>query len=194
MVYTDSPLAELFLNGRSLGVKKKTKGQYGQKAFNDNNLNSLDRYRLVWSDVIYEPGELKVIAYNEDGSMVGEKIIRTAGKPHHINLTCSRKNILASSKELVYITVNIVDKDGNLCPDDTRKVTVKVRGVGKNIAMANGDPTCLEPFDGKKMSCFGGQLTTIVGSNGMPGNIEITCFADGVRPGSLTIKTEFPIE
>lgn len=194
MVYTDSPLAELFLNGRSLGVRKKTKGQYGQKAFNDNNLNSLDRYRLVWNDVIYEPGELKVIAYNEDGSMVGEKIIRTAGKPHHINLTCSRKNILASSKELVYITVNIVDKDGNLCPDDTRKVTVKVRGVGKNIAMANGDPTCLEPFDGKKMSCFGGQLTTIVGSNGMPGNIEITCFADGVRPGSLTIKTEFPIE
>ena len=86
-VYTNHPTAELFINGKSYGKQSK------------NNSSLKNRYRLMWMDAIYEPGEIKVVAYNKDGKAVAEKIVRTAGKPHHIELVSNRNELTADGKD-----------------------------------------------------------------------------------------------
>ena len=135
---------------------------YGRKSKSPDSLDN--RYRLIWMDVVYEPGELKVIAYNEDNIIIEEKTVRTAGKPYCIELIPDRASLTADGKDLAYVNVRIVDKEGNLCPHDNRMVQFSVKGEGKYRASANGDPTCLELFHLPQMSLFNGQLTTIVQS------------------------------
>lgn len=130
-VYTNYPSAELFINGKSYGRQTKHK-----------NGTVENRYRLMWHDAVYQPGEVRVVAYDEQGNPVAEKTVRTAGKPHHIELVTDRSSLQADGKDLAYVTLRIVDKDGNLCPNDGRLVSFKVKGAGKYRASANGDPTC----------------------------------------------------
>ena len=151
-VYTSYPTAELFINGKSYG--KQTK----------NNSTLQHRYRLMWMDAIYEPGEVKVVAYDSDGNAVAEKVVRTAGKPYRIELTPDRKQLAADGKDLVYINVRVVDKDGNPCPLDSRMVHFEVEGKGSYRAAANGDPTSLDLFHLPQMPLFSGQLTAIAAS------------------------------
>ena len=106
-VYTNYPSAELFINGKSYGRQTKRK---------DGTVEN--RYRLMWYDAVYQPGEVKVVAYDEQGNPAAEKTIRTAGKPHHIELVTDRTSLQADGKDLAYVTLRIVDKDGNLCPND----------------------------------------------------------------------------
>ena len=134
-VYTNYPSAELFINGKSYGRQTKHK-----------NGTVENRYRLMWHDAVYQPGEVRVVAYDEQGNPVAEKTVRTAGKPHHIELVTDRSSLQADGKDLAYVTLRIVDKDGNLCPNDGRLVSFKVKGAGKYRASANGDPTCLDLF------------------------------------------------
>lgn len=177
-VYTSYPEAELFVNGKSYG--KQTK----------NNTSLQHRYRLMWMDVRYEPGEVKVIAYDKNGTTVDEKIIRTAGKPHHIELITDRDAISADGKDLAYITVRVVDKDGNLCPDDGRLVNFSAKGNGKYLASANGDPTSLDLFHLPQMHAFSGQLTAIVQAGEKQGTIEFEAKAKGLKSGKITIQTK----
>lgn len=86
-----------------------------------------NRYRLMWMDAVYEPGEVKVVAYNKEGKAVAEKVVRTAGKPHHIELVSNRNELTADGKDLAYVTVKVVDKDGNLCPTDNRQINFSAR-------------------------------------------------------------------
>lgn len=152
-VYTNYPSAELFINGKSYGRQTKHK-----------NGTVENRYRLMWHDAVYQPGEVRVVAYDEQGNPVAEKTVRTAGKPHHIELVTDRSSLQADGKDLAYVTLRIVDKDGNLCPNDGRLVSFKVKGAGKYRASANGDPTCLDLFHKPEMHAFGGMLTVIVQS------------------------------
>ena len=177
-VYTSYPKAELFLNGRSLGVREKC----------DSTVQH--RFRLMWNNVRYEPGELTVVAYDSEGNKAMQKSVRTAGEPYALELIPARESITADGKDLLYVTVRIVDKDGNLCPLDSRKVRFDVKGAGKFRAVANGDPTCLELFHIPEMSAFGGMLTAIVQSSEQPGRITLTASADGLRDGVLRIKSE----
>jgi len=177
-VYTDYPSAELFVNGKS----------YGRQSKNDETLQN--RYRLMWKNVVYEPGELKVVAYDKNGNVKEEKIVRTAGKPDHLELVTDRKTLKADGKDLAYVTVRVVDKDGNLCPTDGRLVTLTVKGAGKYRAGANGDPTCLDLFQLPKMHAFSGELTAIVQTSEKPGEIELVAKAKGVKAGTITFKTE----
>ena len=144
-VYTNYPSAELFINGKSYGRQTKHK-----------NGTVENRYRLMWHDAVYQPGEVRVVAYDEQGNPVAEKTVRTAGKPHHIELVTGRSSLQADGKDLAYVTLRIVDKDGNLCPNDGRLVSFKVKGAGKYRASANGDPTCLDLFHKPEMHAFGG--------------------------------------
>lgn len=146
-VYTNYPSAELFINGKSYGRQTKHK-----------NGTVENRYRLMWHDAVYQPGEVRVVAYDEQGNPVAEKTVRTAGKPHHIELVTDRSSLQADGKDLAYVTLRIVDKDGNLCPNDGRLVSFKVKGAGKYRASANGDPTCLDLFHKPEMHAFGGML------------------------------------
>ena len=177
-VYTSYPKAELFINGKSQGIREK----------NDSTLQT--RYRLMWNETKYEPGEVKVVAYDVSGNKVAEKIMRTAGKPHHLVLTSNRQTLLADGDELAYITVQVADKDGNIIPDDNRKVKFKVSGAGTFEATANGDPTCLMSFQNPEMELFSGAATAIVRSAAKEGDIQFTASANGVKPATLSLKVK----
>jgi beta-galactosidase len=150
----------------------------------------MHRYRLMWEDVKYEPGEIKVVAYDAQGNKAEEKTIRTAGKPHHIQLEVDRSMIEADGKDLAYITVSVVDKDGNLCPDDGREVSFKVSGAGSFRAAANGDGSCLDLFHLPKMHAFAGQLTAIVQSSKQAGTITLQASAKGLKPASIRVEVK----
>lgn len=175
MVYTNFPKAELFINGKSQGMRQK----------NDSTL--LNRYRLMWMETRYEPGELKVVAYDKDGNKAAEKVVKTAGKPHHLVLTPSRRSLRADGDDLLYVTVQVADKDGNLVPTDDRMVKFRVDGAGSFEATANGDPTCVLPFQNPGMKLFSGAATAILRSAKTPGAVTLKATAPGVKPATLTI-------
>lgn len=178
-VYTNYPSAELFINGKSYGRQTKHK-----------NGTVENRYRLMWHDAVYQPGEVRVVAYDEQGNPVAEKTVRTASKPHHIELVTDRSSLQADGKDLAYVTLRIVDKDGNLCPNDGRLVSFKVKGAGKYRASANGDPTCLDLFHKPEMHAFGGMLTVIVQSGEKTGEIELQATAKGIKTGTIRIPVK----
>lgn len=177
-VYTNYPTAELFINGKS----------YGKQTKNDSSVQS--RYRLMWMDAVYEPGEVKVVAYDAQGKAVEETTIRTAGKPHHIELIADRTQLSADGKDLAYINVRVVDKDGNLCPNDQRLVKFSVAGDGKYRASANGDPTSLDLFHLPQMPLFNGQLTSIVQAGEKSGELVFEAQAKGLTSAKITIKVD----
>ena len=177
-VYTSYPKAELFINGKSQGIREK----------NDSTLQT--RYRLMWNNTRYEPGEVKVVAYDTDGNKTAEKIMRTTGKPHHIILTSNRDTLNADGDDLAYITVQIADKDGNVIPTDSRRVNFTVSGSGTFEATANGDPTSLIPFQNPEMDLFSGAATAIVRSNKKTGDLTFSAAAKGVKPATITINVK----
>lgn len=177
-VYTSYPSAELFLNGKSQGIRHK------------DDSTTLTRYRLMWDDVRYEPGELRVVAYDAQGRAADEKSIRTAGKAYRIELTPDRRWIAADGEDLSYINVRIVDKDGNPLPADSREIRFKVSGAGSFRAVANGDPTSLESFQEPHMHLFSGQLTLIVQSAKQEGTIKVEATADSVKAAECFIRVE----
>lgn len=187
-VYTSYPEAELFVNGRSYGKQRKLTREESQALRGKDSLWLQRRYRLMWLDVPYEPGEVKVVAYDANGRAAEEKVVRTAGKPHHLELVADRTELSADGKDLAYITVRVVDKDGNLCPADNRLVQFHVKGAGTYRASANGDPTCLYLFHENKMPVFSGQLTAIVQTGEAVGTIIFEAKAEGVKSGKLTLQ------
>ena len=168
-VYTSYPSAELFVNGRSQGRRTK------------DPKSELDRYRLRWNDVRYEPGEIRVVAYGDDGRTTVEKVVRTAGAPARVVVIeepVGRPDLDAKYPYplLRYYRVRIVDADGNLCPDADDRVTVSVSGGGRFRGICNGDATSLEVFTKPTMKAFHGELSVVV---------EVT---DPARPISVTVK------
>lgn len=192
-VYTNYPSAELFINGKSQGKRTKdlsvTVENSGSKE-DAASLKRLKRYRLMWMDTRYEPGTVKVVAYDKDGKAVAEKEMRTAGKPHHIELSADRTRLDADGKDLSFITVKVVDKDGNLCPDDSRLVSFNVKGAGSYRAAANGDAACTYIFHEPRMPLFSGMLTAIVQSGDKPGTIVFEASAKGVKGASLKLESK----
>jgi beta-galactosidase len=188
-VYTNYDSAELFVNGVSQGVRRKDINKAETSIFKDEfEVKSLlKRYRLMWDDVVYQPGELRVVAYDYKGKVAEEKIVRTAGEPHHIELSVDKNQIKSDGKDLAYINIKIVDKNGNLCPNDARLVIFRVKGEGKFRATANGNPTSLDPFYIPQMHAFSGQLTAIVQSGNVKGHIRFLAEAEGVKGSSISI-------
>lgn len=177
-VYTNYPSAELFVNGKSYGRQTK------------NRQTVENRYRLMWHNVTYEPGEVKVIAYDADGKAVAEKNVYTAGKPHHIELQTDYTSLKADGKDLAYVTVRVVDKEGNLCPTDGRRLNFRVKGAGSYRASANGDPTCLDLFHLPQMHAFNGMLTVIVQAGETAGNLELQVSAKGLKTARLVLPVQ----
>ena len=193
-VYTNHPSAELFINGVSQGRLSKdttvTELNSSSKEARES-FKRQRRYRLMWMNTVYEPGEVRVVAYDTQGKAVAEKTIRTAGKPFAIEAIADRTQLEASGKDLSYITVRVVDKHGTLCPAASNKITVTVKGAGATYrAMANGDPTCLEIFHEPTMSAFGGMLMAIIRSNESAGDAEVTISSKGLKPAVLQITSK----
>jgi beta-galactosidase len=192
-VYTNYPSAELFINGKSQGVRTKDMSVTVHNSGDSLSVASLkrqQRYRLMWMDTVYEPGTVKVVAYDAEGNAVAEKEIHTAGKPYRIELEADRTTIKADGKDLSFVTVKVVDKDGNLCPMSDNEITFKVRGAGSYCAGANGDPVSLESFQEPHMHVFSGMMTAIVSSSEEPGEIILEASSKGLKKGVIVIKTE----
>ncbi|MEH6535035.1 MAG: DUF4982 domain-containing protein [Psychroserpens sp.] len=177
-VYTSYNSAELFLNGKSLGIQKKTKE------------TPQNRYRLMWMDVKYEPGTLKVVVFDKDGKAVSEKEIKTAGKPHQIILDSEVKTIKANGEDLAYVTVSVEDKYGIPCPTATHQLKFKVKGKGTYRAACNGDATSLELFHLPTMKLFSGKLVVLVQSTNEEGSMELSVTGKGLKTGKATLKTK----
>ena len=137
----------------------------------------LNRYRLIWPNVKYQPGELKVVVFDNDGKVAGEQIVKTAGKPTALKLEADRKTLNADGDDLAFVTVSLIDENGTLCPHSDDVIEVTVEGEGSFHAICNGDATSLESFVKPKMKLFGGQLVVVIKSSDTPGNLllKVTC-------------------
>ena len=190
-VYTNHPEAELFINGKSQGRQKKdtsitidaTENKESQEAFTRQK-----RYRLMWMDTKYEPGEVKVVAYDKTGKAVAEEVVRTAGRPHHLELIADRTSITADGKDIAFVTVRVVDKDGNLIPDDARLLQFKVTGAGSFRAAASGNPASLDAFHLPQHHAFSGQLVALVQSGEKAGEAILSVSAKGLPTAKIRIQ------
>ena len=172
-IYTSGDEAELFLNGKSLG--RKIKGQY--------------EYRLRWDDVKYEPGELKVIAY-KNGKEWAEEIVKTTGEPSGLRASADRNEIRSDGKDLSFITVKVIDKNGLTVPTATSNIKFEIEGPGEILATDNGDPSDFVPFPSHNRKAFSGLALVIVRSKqGKPGSITVSAKSPGIKDGQFVIKS-----
>ena len=172
-VYTSGDEGELFLNGKSLGRKRK--GEF--------------EYRLRWDDVVYEPGTLKVVTY-KNGRKWATDEMKTAGDPAKLTLEPDRNEIRADGKDLSFVTLTIADKDGTMAPRANNRIHFEIDGPGEIVATDNGDPTSFESFKSHDRAAFNGLCLAIVrAKSGQTGTIKITATADGLKVGTATIKT-----
>jgi len=197
--YTNFPAAELFLNGKSLGVQRKmpvaagAEGSEGLKLIKRNN-NQTDLgwpytcFRLMWP-VPYEPGTLRVVAYDETGQAVMSHQIETAGAPARIELVPDRMEIKADGEELCFITAQVVDTRGNLCPHALHRVAFRLEGPAVVVVVDNGDQTGLEPFKSHTCRFFNGRCLVIVQAlEDKTGRVTVRASAEGLKEGLATFE------
>ncbi len=170
--YNNADEVELYLNGKSLGIKKKTG----------------DDLHIMWR-VPFEPGTLKAVS-RKDGKVVLTREIHTAGKPAKIELVADRKLIKADGKDLSFITVKILDKDGNVVPDADNLVNFKLNGKAFIAGVDNGDPVSHDPFKADYRKAFHGLALAIVQAKETPGDISLTATAKGLQSASVVIKAK----
>lgn len=182
-VYTDSPEAELFVNGKSQGRVRKDKAvrlepHPAQESWidptePDEARRYATRYRLMWPNVKYEPGELTVVAYDESGNRVGEETVRTALEAKALKLNMDRAELRKGVDDLAYVTVSLVDKNGTELPQADDRIDVEVSGAGSFKAICNGDATSLESFVEPTMKLFNGKLVVTVKAGDRKGTIRV---------------------
>jgi beta-galactosidase len=172
-VFTSGDEAELFLNGKSLGRKKKGPCEY----------------RLRWDDVVYQPGTLKVVAY-KNGKEWATDEVKTAGEPAALNIEPDRKTISADGKDLSFVTVTVTDKHGVMAPRADNRISFDISGPGEIVATDNGDPSDFESFPSHDRKAFNGKCLVIIrGKAGQPGKIRLTATADGLKTAVTINKT-----
>ena len=172
-VYTSGDAAEFFLNGKSLGLKKK--GDY--------------EYRLRWDDVVYQPGELKVVAY-KNGKQWATDEVKTTGAPAELLLSADRGKIAADGKDLSFITVTVADKDRLQVPRSKNRLKFEIAGPGEIVATDNGDATSLESFQSPERNAYNGLALVIVRAKpGQAGSITLTATSPDLKPATIKIET-----
>lgn len=172
-VYTSGDEAELFLNGKSLGRKKK--GQF--------------EYRLRWDDVVYQPGELKVIAY-KNGKVWAQDVVKTTDSASQISMTADRSNIKADGADLSFVTVKITDKNGLMVPRSKNPIRFEISGAGEIVATDNGDATDLSSFQSKSRKAYNGMALVIVRSTKKGGTIKLKAVSDGLKSAEIIISSK----
>ncbi|MGW0080199.1 glycoside hydrolase family 2 TIM barrel-domain containing protein [Streptomyces sp. NPDC003393] len=206
--YANVESVELFLNGRSLGVRKfdlkrtadgrpyleTTEATGDDKTFTDGPYpgsytspdGSAGKLHLTWK-VPYRPGELKAVA-RRDGKVVATDVLRTAGAPHAVRLTPDRRSVAADGRSLVFVTADVVDVHGVVVPDAQHLLTFDVRG-GSLAGVDNGRQESAERYQASTRTAFHGKALAIVRSGTKPGTLHVTVRADGLHPGTATVRT-----
>ncbi len=172
-VFTSGDEAELFLNGKSLGRRRK--GQY--------------EYRLRWDDVKYEPGELRVVAY-KNGKKWAENVVKTTDEPARLEASADRHEIRTDGKDLAFITVRVTDKAGLTAPRAKNPIKFEIEGPGEIVATDNGDPTSLVPFPSHEREAFNGLALVIIRSKpGDSGTITVAAKSPGLKEAQVVVKS-----
>lgn len=170
--YNNADEVELFVNGESQGVRTKGK----------------DDFHVVWR-VKYEPGVVKVVS-RKDGKTVLEKEIHTVGEPAQIRLTADRNEIKSDGRDLSFVTVEVLDKDGNLCPNADNQIMFDVQGAGFIAGVDNGSPVSMEKFKADHRKAFYGKCLVVVQSDGKSGGIKLTATSEGLKTAVTAIKAK----
>lgn len=171
--YNKADEVELFLNGQSLGTKSKQG----------------DELHVQWA-VKYEPGTLKAVS-RKDGKVVAEKTIQTAGAPAQIVLSADRNKIKADGEDLSFVTVTILDKDGNVVPKANNLLQFKLEGAAEIAALDNGLQTDLTPYSNKtSRKAFNGLALAIVKAHKQKSNVKLTVSGEGLQSASVSIAIE----
>lgn len=171
-VYTSGDEAELFLNGKSLGRKKRGPNEY----------------RLRWDDVVYHPGELKVIAYKNHNRWAHDVVV-TTGPAKQLALEADRPTFAANGQDLCFVTVKITDRMGHRVPRSSSHVKFELSGPGEIIAVDNGDPTSFEPFQAQERNAFNGMCLVIIRSTDNPGKLLLKAESAGLESAELALQT-----
>lgn len=172
-VFTSADEAELFVNGKSVG-------RLTRKPLT---------YRFRWDNVTYSPGDLRVVTY-KNGSLWAEATKRTVGAASSLQLTADRTTISADGSDLSFITVTVVDDDGEVVPDGQNSITFSITGPGEIVSTDNGSPTDLTPFPSLTRNALSGLALAIVRSReGVKGEIIVTAIAKGLKQGKVVVTT-----
>lgn len=172
--FTSGDEAELFVNGKSQGRQKRAPFQY----------------RFRWDYVIYEPGEIEVVAYKA-GKPWASGTARTAGAPVRLVAEADRRRIAADGRDLAFVSVHAVDSAGNTVPTANGIVTFEIVGVGDIAATDNGDPTNLVSFASPRRALFNGRALTIVrGRRSASGRVTVRASAAGLAHGEIVLMTD----
>ena len=173
-VYTSGDEAELFLNGQSLGRKIKKTGE---------------DFRLVWDNVKYAPGVVKVVAY-KNGKQWASDEVATTGAASKLNLTVNRTSITSDGSDLAYITAKIQDKNGLTVPRSKHMLKFSIEGPGEIVTTDNGDATSFVPFQSHEREAFNGMALVIVkAKKGANGNFTVRAISDNLESGKVIIQT-----
>ncbi len=176
-VYTNGDCAELFLNGKSLGKQCK----------NPDSENSVERYRLMWRDVPYSPGTLCAVAFR-NGKPLGDAVVKTAGSPASIRLTPDRDTLRSDGEDLCFVTVEILDQAGNLCPLADNTIRFRVDGPAEIVAVDNGNPRSYAPFQSDTVQAFFGKAMLVLRMKaGKTGSVTVTA-GGGAMKGEAQVS------
>jgi beta-galactosidase len=169
--YNNADEVELYINGKSQGVRRKK----------DDH-----QYHVMWR-VQFEPGEVKVVA-RKNGAEVGSQVIKTAGAPDHIRLIADRKSLKADGRSMAFVTVEVVDKDGNLCPNADNQIFFDVKGAGIIAGVDNGCQTSLERFKANNRKAFFGKCLVVIQSTKNAGNVQLTAKSADLKSETLNLS------
>lgn len=178
-VYTNGDCAELFVNGKSEGMQcKEMKSD-----------SSTRRFRLMWPDVVYQPGSLEVVAYKE-GLILGRKSMRTAGEASQLRIRADRTSLDPSGLDLAYLQLEMLDEDGNVVPWADHMIELTLTGPASIVGVGNGNPQSLHPFQSKQVPLFYGKAMVIIRSNREVGTVTLTATAESIESAQVELVVE----
>ena len=183
-VYTSADEAELFVNGVSQGRRRKNRTATMANGY----YAGLPRYRLMWNEVVYQPGEVKVVAYGKKGETLGTEVLRTAGAAECVVLTPESTRLPAEKGELVFVKVTLADRDGNAVPRDNRRVSFRVEGPAKIVSVGNSDPRGRDSFKATESHPLHAGRAGLALTRTGPGKVSLVAAAEGLRSACATFE------
>jgi beta-galactosidase len=193
VAYSNCAAVELFLNGKSLGVKSRefpsegVSGAWNHYEEPKTQATTADM-QFVW-DVIYEPGELKAVGYDRRGAIVSRDSVKTAGKPARLEISVDRPSIAAGKRDVAFVTVRALDSDGVFVPLADNQVVFDLTGPARVIGVDNGDPESHASYQGNTRTLFKGMALALVQSKPEAGTIHVVAHSEGLDPAQLDIAS-----